>query len=401
MIDKVKDACTGCSACHIKCPVDAIHMSPDMEGFLRPEIDMAVCIQCQLCEKVCSVLPSHKGRETQPPEVFAAWTRDNELRIQSTSGGIFSELARQILNQRGWVAGARYYPDHSVGHTCINTEENLPILRQSKYLQSALGQTLHEVKALADTGVQVLFCGTPCQAAGLHALLGKEYSNVIICDFICRGVTSPMVYQMYLSDLEKEFGAPVEMIQFKNKNIGWNQFCTFIRFQNGKTYQKDRYQDAYMFGYLKSNLYIRPCCYECKFKDIKRVADISLGDFWGIGNTRPHLDQNKGTSLVLLNTEKGRALFASVKDRLVWESCTYEESLAGNLALRQSPLRPRNRQAFFALLQSTGSFHAVMRWYEKKPLWILCFGRLLSFEKKMLKPLRVLSRWLTNYLIVS
>ena len=366
MIDKVIGECTGCNACYSKCPVDAIRMEADVEGFLRPVIDMEICTGCELCEKVCPALVPCKILDTRPPQVFAAWSRDEEMRINSTSGGVFSELAKQILKNGGHVVGARYKPDHTVEHYCISDVKDLPLLRQSKYLQSEMGHTYREVKALMKTGDPVLFCGTPCQAAGLLSYMGKEYENLTVCDFICRGVTSPMVYKMYLADLEKEDSAPVETIHFKNKNIGWNQFCTFIRFTNGKIYQKDRYQDTYMYGYLVPGFYLRPCCYECKFKVIPRVADISLGDFWGIGNTRPHLDKNKGTSIVFINTEKGRELFFAAQQNLVSEECRLEEALGGNPHILHSAAKSKNRKRFFAKLRQTGSFVEVMQIYQKK-----------------------------------
>jgi len=388
MIDKVKEECTGCNACYSACPVDAIRMEEDGEGFLRPVIDMETCTRCELCEKVCPALVPCRILDTRPPQVFAAWTRDEELRIDSTSGGLFTELAREVLDRGGHVVGARYKPDHTVEHTCISEVKDLPLLRQSKYLQSEMGHTDREVKGLLETGDPVLFCGTPCQAAGLLSYLGKEHDNLTICDFICRGVPSPKVYKMYLADLQKQYGAPVETIQFKNKNIGWNQFCTFIRFGNGKTYQKDRYQDSYMFGYLMRNLYLRPCCYECKFKEIPRVSDISLGDFWGVGRTRPHLDQNKGTSVVLLNTAKGRALFAAAQQRLVSEECTLEEALSGNLHILRSAERPKDRRRFFAKLLRTGSFLKVMRTYQRAGVVRKVVGRIRGGFRRSCRLLR-------------
>ena len=365
MIDKVKDECTGCNACYSKCPVAAIRMQPDREGFLRPVIDMEICIRCEQCEAVCPALVPCKILPTRPPRVFAAWTRNEELRINSTSGGVFSELANHILENGGHVVAARYKPDHSVEHVRIDESKDLPLLRQSKYVQSEMGHTDREIKALLETGDPVLFCGAPCQAAGLLSYLGRAPENLTVCDFICCGVTSPLVYQMYLADLEKQHGAEIETVHFKNKNVGWNQFCTFIRFKNGKTYQKDREQDPYMYGYLTSNLYHRPCCYACKFKEVPGISDISLGDFWGIGRTRPHLDQNKGTSLVLLNTEKGARLFAAIQNRLVAEECRLDEALGGNPRIYKSVAKPENRGSFFDRLLSSGSFLDTMRKFRK------------------------------------
>jgi len=366
MIDKVQDKCTACGACYSICPVNSIHMNPDDEGFLRPVIDMHTCTECNLCEKVCPVLGSRVSLNTDSPMVFAAWSHNNKIRMNSTSGGVFSELAQQIISNGGHVVGARYKSDFTVEHVFISNMNELKNIRQSKYVQSDMQHICRDIKTLLTTGNSVLFCGTPCQASGLLCYLGRTHENLYVCDFICRGVTSPMVYKMYLEDLEKKFCSPIETIQFKNKNIGWNQFCTLINFKNGVSYQKDRYQDSYMYGYLNLNLYLRRCCYECDFKGLPRSADISLGDFWGIGKTRPHLDANKGTSLVMLNTEKGRELFLSCGKNLVTEECTIKEALAGNSAILQSAPKSKYRKEFFIKLRKSKSFIMLIDTYRNK-----------------------------------
>lgn len=388
MIDKVTNDCTGCNACYSACPVNAIKMEPDAEGFERPVIDWNICTRCNICEEVCPALTPYTNVNAGEPRVVAAWTKDAALRLNSTSGGVFSELAKKVIAGGGVVAGAKYTEDHAVEHCVINKEQDLPLLRQSKYLQSEMQHTYRVIEARLNAGFSVLFCGTPCHAAGLQMYLGKEYDNLIVCDFICRGVISPMVYKMYLRDLEMEYGATVDTIQFKNKSVGWNQFCTYIRFENGATYCKNRYDDSYMRGYLFYNLYLRPCCYECKFKMIPRIADISLGDFWGIGNMRPHLDENKGTSVVLLNTQKGRSLFEVVKERLISEECTFAEALAGNQHILHSAKRPESRERFFIELKREASFLRVMKFYRKRNAWVEMTHSVAEIVRRMFQKCR-------------
>jgi len=384
MIDKVTDACTGCNACYSICPVDAIQMLPDEEGFLRPIIDYKICTECNACERVCPALVPCNVLNTVEPTVMAAWSKDKTLRINSTSGGVFSELAKTILEQNGYVFGARYRKDFTVEHAWIDSIKDLPLLRQSKYMQSDMGHIFREVKRLLKTGKPLLFCGAPCHVAGLLNFLKNAPDNLIVCDYICRGTMSPMVFKKYLSDLEKEYGSKAKKLQFKNKDIGWNQFCTRIDFENDEVYLKDRFDDAYMRGYLKYNLYIRPSCYNCQFKTIPRISDISLGDFWGIGNTRPDLDQNKGTSVVFLNTEKAKTIFDQSSQNMNTTQCTLKETINGNGCVYNNIRRPVARNYFFKNLSSIGFLKAIKKY--NRLIWLHSFyPRLIAKLRRILK----------------
>jgi len=210
-----------------------------------------------------------------------------------------------------------------------------------------------------DCGKSVLFCGTPCQNAGLFRFLGKDYERLVLCDFICRGVNSPMVYESYLKMLEGRYGSRIEVVKFKDKTYGWNNFSTLVRFTNGRRYLEDRFSDPYMIGYLRHNAYLRPSCYDCKFKIVPHLADITLGDFWGIAKTRPHLDEDKGTSIIMINSEKGREVFERIKPGIQWEECTLREVSDGNQCLTQSVAKSDQRDEFFAELRNRG-FEAAM-----------------------------------------
>ena len=349
-----KQACTGCCACMNVCPQGGITMKPDREGFWYPETDPAACTDCGLCERTC---PLGNGKavptERRPqPQVFAAWNRDEAIRLASTSGGVFSALAARMFEGKGYVAGAVYAEDHTVVHVVTRDPQRLEELRSSKYLQSYTGDLFNQVKRLLEDGEQVLLCGTPCQIAGLYHVLGKDHANLVTCDVICRGVPSPKVFAMYMHMLETEYGARATKITFKDKSYGWHRFSTRIAFANGMTYIKDRYHDPFMQGYLKHNCYVRPSCYACQFKGMPRQADITLADFWGLNELHPEMDNDRGTSAVLLNSEKGREFFQGAGGALFFRECTLQEVASGNPALSRSLERRPERDRFFEDLEA-------------------------------------------------
>ncbi len=342
-----KQSCTGCNACYNVCPRDAVRMVPDAEGFLYPFTDLEKCDRCGLCLKKCPALSGLENAHRRLPRVYAAWNKDSMVRLSSTSGGIFSALAAYIIGIDGYVAGARYNEDFTVSHAMIDHLQDIEKLRQSKYVQSAPGLVYREIQKRIDSGKIVLFCGTPCQNAGLIAFLGTQAPNLFLCDFICRGVNSPKVYQKYLEMLEIKYHSQIRQLQFKNKSYGWNCFSTRVEFENGKQYIRDRYSDLYMLGYLEYNLYLRPSCHHCRYKKLPRIADITLGDFWGISNTRPHLDNDEGTSVILLNSSKGDELLNGIRNDIYYEECKLDEVMANNECLHMSAPAGEYREDFF------------------------------------------------------
>lgn len=347
MIDKAPNCnCTGCSACVNACPVDAIAFVPDDKGFLVPKVDESKCIQCRKCLAICPSLSPLQKECYRDPGVYAAWNRDAGIRVDSTSGGVFSALAEEIIDRGGYVVGAEYDVEFGVRHTIISNQKQVKQQRQSKYTQSELGLVFRNVKKLLDGGALVLFCGTPCQSAGLQKYLNKDYENLYRCDFICRGVISPKVYRKFLADMCPG-GSSLRKVHFKNKDFGWNRFSTKLTFEDGSIYQKDRNDDYYMRGYLRHNLYLRDCCYRCDYKTLPRISDISLGDFWGIGSYDPNLDNEQGTSVVLVNSEKGSVLFEWASNRLISTERTIEEVLSGNSCLLNSAASGEYRDYFF------------------------------------------------------
>jgi len=386
-----REICNGCAACYNICPQNAIEMKSDSEGFEYPVINVNKCNECGFCNKVCPVLRRYsKSGSVDNPKIFAAWSLDEEIRLNSTSGGIFSELAKLVLADKGIVVGAIYNKKNEIEHYAINNVNELGRLRQSKYAQSSIGLIYIKIKKYLEEGKEVLFCGAPCQNAALANYLNKEYDDLILCDFICKGVNSPKVYRKYLAMLENKYKSKVKEVHFKNKTFGWNRFSTKVYFENGDYYIKDKYDDLFMVGYVEKNLYLRPACHNCCYKGLPRVTDITLGDFWGLGKTHPELDEDKGTSVVFLNTPKGTKFFERLNGTVFEEECSIEDVLGGNLCLDASVPPNKNRQAFFADLDKL-PFDRLIKKYgdrSKKATVKKFFYRKASVLKKKLTGLR-------------
>lgn len=348
MINLIKKHCTACGACNNICPNNSIKMIADDEGFFYPSIDKEKCINCNLCKNSCPILNKLDCKNKSHPRVYAAWSLDNEVRFNSTSGGVFTEFAKTVISKGGYVAGARYNKSHLVEHYIINAESEITLLRQSKYVQSQIGFVFKDIKKLLDKDKFVMFVGTPCESAGLLRFLNKSYENLLLCDFICRGANSPKAYFKYLESLKKQYSSNVKKVWFKNKINGWNKFCTKIEFENGNEYYADRYTDLFMRGYLKYNLYIRPSCSECNFKGFPRYSDITLADFWGVKLNDESIDTDKGTSLVIINSEKGKKYFDGLDDRIFKEESSLQAALSFNQCAVKSVDMGEKRDYFFS-----------------------------------------------------
>lgn len=346
-----KVECCGCNACGDACAHGAITFKTDIEGFWYPEVDKAKCVDCGLCERVCPILHHADGIERyQEPKVFAAYAKDESVRIDSTSGGIHSMLAETMYKRDAYVGGAVYNEDHTVRHIVDSDPKRLTEIRSSKYLQSNASGVYKEIKQLLRKGRQVFFCGCPCQIHSLYNILGnKEPENLTTCDFICRGVNSPKVFLKYMDMLERQYGAKATKIKFKAKQWGWHNFSMRVNFANGKEYCKDRWHDLFFIGYLQSGNFARPSCYQCRFKGFPQKADITLADFWGIEKVDKSMDQDKGTSLVMVNSKKGERLFNSIKEKIVWREFSMDDARSGNPAMNASmeEKASTNREQFF------------------------------------------------------
>lgn len=364
-----KENCTSCFACYNVCPVNAIEMIEDSEGFKYPKVNKEKCINCGLCDKTCPVINNKENEGYyKRPKVIAAYTKNNHIRLDSTSGGVFSELAKKIYSENGYVCGAIYNKDWGVEHIVSDTIDDLDNLRSSKYLQSDMNDNFKQIKKLLEEGKKVLICGSPCQISGLHNFLQKNYENLYTIDFICRGMNSPKIFKGYIKYLEGKYKSKAIKVKFKNKIHGWHNFSTKVDFANGKSYIGGRYEDSFMIGYLQKNAFMRPSCYNCKFKGLPRNADITLADFWGIEKINPKMDQNKGTSMIYINSNKGQKLFDEIKDQLVYEEISSDEVFKENTAMKESVAMTKERNGVFKEIDNLSYKELSNKYFPEPPI---------------------------------
>ena len=340
---QITKQCTGCMACYSVCPVGAINIIQNEEGFFVPKIDNEKCIKCGLC---CSTCPQNKGEilKNQPCDYcFAAQATEDECK-KSSSGAVFPLLANYILEQGGYVCGAAFREDFKVvEHIIIDKKSDLHKLRSSKYVQSFVGNILKEIKILLEKDKLVLFSGTPCQCAGLKTFLKKDYKNLYIIDLLCHGTPSPMVWEKYLTEISS--GEKVESVNFRDKNYGWYPTLS-IKCDNGTSFCGMNFENLYLSAFLQ-NLTLNEACYFCKYTDTARVGDITLGDFWGIENFDKCIKNIKnGVSLVLVNNSKGQELFDKINLQML-KKRSIIDAKPGNIVLDYSSFKHSKRNIFF------------------------------------------------------
>lgn len=362
---KHKKDCCGCHACENICPKNCIEMKVDQEGFWYPVIDQTKCINCSLCEKVCPELKQYVNPNALRPQALGAWNLDEEVRKQSSSGGVFTALAEWIIDQNGIIFGAGFDEEFKVTHRNIINKKDLAELRGSKYVQSNIGTTYVQAKECLERGNKVLFTGTPCQIAALYTYLQKEYEDLYTCDVACHGVPSPKVFEKYKTYLEDRHSGKITKMTFRDKVKGWKSYWITTNFENKKLYTTPSGQNSYMIGFLK-NIYLRPSCYECTFSTIPRIADITLADFWGVGVKYPELDDDKGTSLLLVNTPKGQELLESCKQQIFMSECELEHAIKHNPCIAGSVKPHPEREQFFKDLDNL-SFDRLIKKYMNPP----------------------------------
>ncbi len=374
--------CTGCGACAAICAHNSITMTPDKEGFCYPIINSTTCTKCNACEKTCPVL-SKNTPHTQTT-AYAAQINNESIRLQSSSGGFFSLLAEYVLEQNGIVFGAALNKSMTVEHIYVSEKEELAKLRGSKYVQSNIGNTYHQAKQFLLTGKLVLFTGTPCQIEGLLKYLGKNYKNLITQDIICHGTPSPVFWKKYLEWHESKESSLIKTVSFRNKQSGWKTFSMHLTFENGKQQWHNKNTDIFLRGFL-SDMCLRPSCHNCSFKGMLRASDFTLADFWKVHEIAPDMDDDKGTSLILVNSHTGHEIFDRLKTQMKYRQVDTEDAVSFNSAITQSVPRPAERNEFMDRIQTQSVEEVVNRYCPKISKTKRFIKRAVRKAGKMLK----------------
>lgn len=360
-------------------------MVDDEEGFLYPKVDESICVNCGLCEKVCNEL--HPFDKREPQQVLAAINKNEEIRLRSSSGGIFYILAENVIKDGGVVFGARFDENWQVVIDYAEDMKGIESFMGSKYVQARIANAYKDVKRFLAERRNVLFSGTPCQVAGLHKFLRKPHDNLLTVDFICHGTPSPKVWRMYLDEVIKE-GQRISSIEFRNKKKGWKNFSFNLRYNaNDKTISmlSPFSQNHYMKAFLQ-NIILRPSCYDCKAKGCSSHSDVTIADFWGINTVFPDMDDDKGTGLVFINTEKGNEAFDLSQVNV--KETTYERVKLLNSACYRSPKVHPKRKDFFSRLDSENLIELINDCTKPtvKQLLQMLIDRCKRLVMKLLKP---------------
>lgn len=383
-----KKNCCGCSACVQRCPKQCIRLEEDTEGFLYPQVDEETCIKCGLCEKVCPIL--NQADKLSVLEVLAVKNPNDEERMNSSSGGVFLPLAREVINQGGVVFGAVYDESWEVHHVYAEKIEDVYPMMGSKYLQSKIGNSFKDAERFLKQGREVLFVGSPCQIAGLRTYLrNKQYSNLLAVDFLCHGVPSPGVWRRYLAETYGGYDAkeqsrlqatagknsvllsslnatsPIGDIKFRDKReSGWKKFRFVVRQKSASKADQNtvlssdiHYDNPFMRGFL-SDIYLRPSCYACKCKNGVNHSDMTIADFWGINQIAPEFDDDKGVGLVLLNTKKGEEYFSRLPMDMM--PSNLEKAHYYNGGFNEHTKAHPKRDQFFFLIENGKSIKAAV-----------------------------------------
>jgi|ADurb_Val_02_Slu_FD_contig_21_2623836_length_2617_multi_6_in_0_out_0_3 coenzyme F420-reducing hydrogenase beta subunit len=347
-----KNNCCGCRACGYICPTKSIRFDKDDEGFFYPVIDVDTCTDCGLCEKVCPNINLQKISSEQ--HIYAAWAKDDIVRNDASSGGIFPLLAMKMLDKEGVVYGAAFDQKLILKHIGVSRLEDLKPLCKSKYLQSDTNESFLKVKDDLENNRNVLFVGTPCQVAALKNYLAKKYNNLLTADFICHGVPSQEMFDRCLQYEEEKEKGKIHNYSFRVKDGRVKHvhgYSYTIQRENKLSDKKGIfYENPFYFGF-KKYLFLRRSCYHCKYATTNRPSDITLADFWGIEDHMKKANFTKGVSMVITNSSKGQQAFKEIIEKISYRSFDMQIAIKGNYSLNQATQLMQERNKFFEDLQ--------------------------------------------------
>lgn len=397
-----KKDCCGCNACTQACPQQSISLLSDSEGFLYPHVNIDTCIDCGICDNVCPII--NRNNPVKPIIAYAAKNLDEDIRLKSSSGGIFTLLAEKVISEGGVVFGVKFDENWEVVHSYTDTINGLIDFRGSKYVQSKIGDSFKLVKQFLTTGRTVLFSGTPCQVSGLKNFLHKKYINLLTVEVVCHGVPSPKVWKDYLNYrysalvnknqrpafLQKKFGR-LQDIAFRDKSNGWKNFGIKFCYSNSTSDEIKESEvishkdDIFMKGFL-SNLYLRPSCYQCSMRQASSGADISIADYWGIQIVRQEFDDDKGVSAVIINTDNGLRYFENIKNSTRFIVTDYAKIVQYNPCIISSVSEPKQRKLFWEVypLQGLECINSICESMNPSPISILV-KRIIRKIKSIIK----------------
>lgn len=384
--------CCGCRSCENICPKGAITVAPDAKGFLYPTIDKDTCVQCGLCAKACPIIQQEEKEQDFKQKVFAVINSDKQVLKKSASGGAFSLLANEVLSNNGVVYGCTLDEDMQIRHIGVTSAEELDKLRGSKYVQSDLSSAFKEISRHLKEERPVLFTGTPCQVDGLNCYLAAKNQSaekLLTADLLCHGTPSPKLWADFVKYLEKTYHSELKGFKFRTKIAGWENSIETATFENGKTIKNTNPIRSFLALFYK-NYSLRPMCFSCKYHSYNRIADITIGDYWGIDKTHPEINDNKGLSVVLVNTQKGYDVFLRVAENAKVLETKAEDAV--QTALQHNAKPKINNDIFWKEYQEKGFDYIVQKYgmrskaslLKVKLITLLYKIGLLKFAKKFI-----------------
>ncbi|MBQ9375991.1 MAG: Coenzyme F420 hydrogenase/dehydrogenase, beta subunit C-terminal domain [Ruminococcus sp.] len=364
-----KKVCTGCGACANACPNNCIEMMADEHGFEYPVINEQKCVQCHLCERACPVGKSEK--ETHSKRAYAMINNDENERMNSSSGGVFSLVAKAVLNDNGVVFGAAFDEQMHVRHDFCESPDELYKYQGSKYVQSSIGYSYRDAGEFLKSGRKVLFTGTPCQIEGLKQYLEAlaiSAENLLAVDIICHGVPAPEVWHRYREFKEAENGSKITDAQFRSKVSGWKDFSMKLDFEKGNQSVTKVWDDLYVGSFLR-NLCLRESCYACPSKGNQKRSDITLADFWGISQEIPEFNDDKGVSFVVVNSEKGQHFIDDVSRFCNFREVSFEQGVKHNKSWYMSASKPKMADYFMSNYKKKPFDKVALKSAKKTGIW--------------------------------
>ncbi|MBD5418813.1 MAG: 4Fe-4S dicluster domain-containing protein [Bacteroides sp.] len=382
---KNKVECSGCAACEAICGHKCITMTQDDEGFEYPKVNEDQCVNCGLCDKVCPIQNIPDNFNVR--EVLAAKNKDPQQRFDSSSGGLFRIFAEDIIQNGGKVVGCKFDENMVATHALATKIEELQPLMSSKYVQSDIRKIFVKVRKLLLEGNKVLFVGVPCQVAALRNFLFKPYPNLITIDILCHGVPSPKIFREYINSLNLRYGSQVKAVNFRSKEKSWKRLFIKAIFKNNKRHFLYSGYDSYMQLFLSDRLQ-RPSCFKCPYNTLHRPGDISLGDFWGIGKKDYGFDDNKGISMVIINSEIGQLTWNRIKSHTDCIESDINTAIEGNKVLVQHLPTSRKRDEFYDYYVRHGYQAAILKFAPETPKHVQYYMNFMRWGLDIIRKLK-------------